>query len=167
MTYRYCQPCEERGKTTEATDSSMSPVAGRTLCCAPCKRKEAPIAAAIELGAKSIPVNVPCRKSSPTSQAGARRASINAGSQAYRCLEVIAAEPKGLMREEVIALVGLRESAACGRLNSIGKGKDGDGLHYIFERGLRESSSGVMVTVYHATDRGRAFLAASKLGRAA
>ena len=167
MTDRYCEPCEYRGKMAPATTSYMSPVAGLTLCCAECKRTEAPVASALELGAKSIAVHVPSQSKSATSGAGARKASLKAGSQAYQCLVAISKAPDGLTREQVIEITGLKESAACGRLNSLGKGKDGTGLHYIFVSGLRESSAGVLCDIYHITQAGREYLAAANIGRAA
>jgi hypothetical protein len=94
-------------------------------------------------------INIPYRPNCPTQQAGARAVKGVAGEQCRRILHVLAEAGEPLTREEICELAGIKNQAACGRLNELER------MGLVRQSGLKRASSGVMVKAYAARENSK------------
>lgn len=115
---RYCEPCEYAGKTTEATTSYMSPIAGLTLCCDPCRKANAPIAAALELDPKRFAVEKNF-KAAGTSSRAAYSAAQDAikGKTHQKIFDALQTRP--MISDEVARVTGIHLLTVRPRINDL------------------------------------------------
>jgi hypothetical protein len=90
-------------------------------------------------------VHAPARPDSAPQVEAAAKVGPHVGRQCRRILEALA-DRGPMTREQIVEATGIRESAACARINAL------EHAGQIRKDGRQEASSGVHVTVYRRTD---------------